>query len=151
MHELEPWKISNLCFKFGPSFASAQLALALRGFLSRPTCLPPVLAGGSTVKSSSPNKSWSRILAWQTLSHSGQLSSGWGDSQSQPGLHWQGVFRNQLALSRSVSCRANMGIQEIQVEVLTSDVMAEAGGAAGPALDVQHQPEGTVRRQCRFY
>jgi hypothetical protein len=45
-------------FKFGPSFASAQLARALRSFLSR---LPPVLAGGSTVKSSSPNKSWSRI------------------------------------------------------------------------------------------
>ncbi len=61
---LEPWKISNSYFKFGPSFAPAQLAWALQGFLSRPTCLPPVLAGGSTVKSSlqlQPNKSWSRI------------------------------------------------------------------------------------------
>ncbi len=48
-------------FKFGPSFASAQLARALWGFLSRPTCLTPVLAGGSTVKSRVPNKSWSRI------------------------------------------------------------------------------------------
>ncbi len=51
-----------MCFL--PSFASAQLALALQGFLSRPTCLPPVLAGGSTVNSSlqlQPNKSWSRI------------------------------------------------------------------------------------------
>ena len=92
MHELEPWKFSNLCFKFGPSFASAQLARALRGFLSRPTCLPPVLAGGSTVKSSSPNKSWSRIpvnsgraTPQPSPADSESLSSrGWGDSQSQP-------------------------------------------------------------------
>ncbi len=48
-------------FKFCPSFASAQLARALWGFLSRPTCLPPVLSGGSIINSSSPNKSWSRI------------------------------------------------------------------------------------------
>ncbi len=126
---------------------------------------PPVLAGGSTVNSSLQNKSWSRIPvnlgratprpAWPlTRSHSGQRSSGWGDSQSesQPGLHWQGVFRNLLVLSSSVSCRANMGITEIQVDVLTSDVMAgaRARGAAGPAPDVRHQPEGTVRRECRF-
>ncbi len=42
----------------------AKLALALLGFLSRSTCLPLVLAGGSTVHSNSqlqPNKSWSRI------------------------------------------------------------------------------------------
>ena len=60
--ELEPWRISDLCF--GSSIASAQLARALQGFHSRPTCLPPGLAGGSTANSSSqlqPNKSWSRI------------------------------------------------------------------------------------------
>jgi hypothetical protein len=60
--ELEPKRFSKLCF--GPSFASAQLARALRGFLSRPTCLPPGLAGGPTANSSlqlHPNKSWSRI------------------------------------------------------------------------------------------
>ncbi len=57
---------------------------------------------------------------------------------------------NQLALSRSVSCRANMGIREIQVDVWTSDVMAGAGGAAGPAQDVRHEPAGTVRRRSRF-
>jgi hypothetical protein len=45
-----------------------------------------------------------------------------------------------------------MGIQEIQVDVRTSEVMARAWGAAGPAPDVQHQPEGTVTvlRECRF-
>jgi hypothetical protein len=61
-------------------------------------------------------------------------------------------IRNQLALSRSVSCRANMGIREIQVNVRTSDVMVGpgAGGAAGPALDVRHQPAGTVQRESRF-
>ncbi len=62
-------------------------------------------------------------LAWQTPSHSGQRSSGWGNSQSQPGLHWQGVFCNQIELSRSVSCWAKMGILEIQVHVRTSDVI----------------------------
>ncbi len=36
-----------------------------------------------------------------------------------------------------------MGVREIQVDVRTSDVMAGAGGAAGPAPDVRHQPEGT--------
>ncbi len=54
----------KLAFQVLPKFASAELALALRVFLSRPTCLPPVLAGGSTINSSSqlqPNKSWSRI------------------------------------------------------------------------------------------
>ncbi len=45
---------------------------------------------------------------------------------------------------------AKMGIREIQVDIQTSEVMADAGGAAGPAQDVRHQPEGTVQRQCRF-
>ncbi len=85
-------------------------------------------------------------LAWLTRSHSGHCSSCCGDSQSQPGLHWQGVFHNQLALWRSVSCRANMGIREIQVDVLTSDVMGRAWSAAGLALVVQHQLEGIVQR-----
>ncbi len=41
---------------------------------------------------------------------------------------------------------------EIQVNVpgLTSDVMAGAGGAAGPTPDVQHQPEGTVLRKGTY-
>ena len=110
--ELEPWRISDLCF--GSSIASAQLARALRGFHSRPTCLPPGLAGGSTANSSSqlqPNKSWSRIpvnsgraTPQPSPADSESLSSrGWGDSQSQPGLHWQGVFSDQFELSRSLA------------------------------------------------
>jgi hypothetical protein len=47
-------------------------------------------------------------------------------------------------IAASKPCRAaKMGIRQIQVEVQTADVMAGAGGAAGPAPDVQHQPEGT--------
>ncbi len=133
-----------LTFKFGPSFASAQLARALQSFLSR---LPPVLAGGSTVKSSSPNKSWSRILVNRCLDPSLADSESLRAVQQQLGqqsvLAWTPLagsvshqISNQLALSRSVSCRANMGIQEIQVDVQTSDVVAGAGGAAGPAPDV---------------
>jgi hypothetical protein len=145
-------------FKFGPSFASAQLARALRSFLSR---LPPVLAGGSTVKSSSPNKSWSRIQVNRGRDPS--LADSESPRAVQQRLGQQSVLawtplagsvshqiRNQLALSRSVSCRANMGIREILVNIWTSDVMARAGGAAA-ALDVRHQPEGTVRHECRFY
>jgi hypothetical protein len=153
-------------FKFGSSFASAQLARALRGFLSMPTCLPPVLAGGSTVKSSSPNKSWSRIpvnrgrdapqpsladseslrAAQQRLGRQSELVPAWtplaGSVSHQICI--------QLALSRPVSCRANMGIREILVDIRTSDVMARAGVAAA-AQDVRNQPERTVRRECRFY
>jgi hypothetical protein len=39
-----------------------------------------------------------------------------------------------------------MDIREILVDIQTSDVMARAGGAAGPAQDVRHQPEGTLLR-----
>ncbi len=35
-----------------------------------------------------------------------------------------------------------MGFREIKVDVRTSDVMAGAGGAAGPAQDVRNQPAG---------
>jgi hypothetical protein len=61
------WENFKLVFQVRPKFASAQLARALWGFLSRPTCLPPVLAGGSIHSTSNsslqlqPNKSWSRI------------------------------------------------------------------------------------------
>ena len=148
-------------FKFGPSFASAQLARALRSFLSR---LPPVLAGGSTVKSSSPNKSWSRIpvnrgrdAPQPSLADSESLRAAQQRLGRQSVPAWTPLagsvshqIRNQLALSRSVSCRANMGIREILVDIRTSDVMARAGGAAA-APDVRHQPEGTVRHECRFY
>ncbi len=60
--ELEPERISDLCFV--PFFGFCPTCPGVSGFLSRPTCLPTVLAGGSTVNSSlqlQPNKSWSRI------------------------------------------------------------------------------------------
>jgi len=146
---LRKFQICVSTFKFGPSFASAQLALALRGFISRPTCLPPVLAGGSTVKSSSPNKSWSRIPVNHcrdpSLADLESLRAVQQRLEQQSVLAWTPLagsvshqIHNQLALSRSVSCRANMGIREIQVDVLTSDVMVGPGaeGAAGPAPDV---------------
>ncbi len=39
---------------------------------------------------------------------------------------------------------ADLGFKEIHVEALAGDVMAGAGGAAGPAQDVRHQPPGTT-------
>ena len=68
-------------------------------------------------------------------------------------LSSRGLFLSQAAVRRHIAaskpCRAaKLGIKEIQVEVLTSDVMAGAGGGAGPAPDVRHQPDGTVYREC---
>ncbi len=45
-------------------------------------------------------------------------------------------------MAASKQCFASkLGFLEIQVDVLTSDVMDGAGGAVGPAPDVRHQPE----------
>ncbi len=49
-----------------------------------------------------------------------------------------------LASKQCFQVTAKLGFQEIQVDVLTSDTMAGADGAAGPAPDVLHQPEGTA-------
>jgi hypothetical protein len=61
-------------------------------------------------------------------------------------LSWAAILLH-IAASKQ-RCAAKMGFREIQVDVLTSDIMARAGCWAGPALDVQHQPEGTVCREC---
>ncbi len=63
-------------------------------------------------------------------------------------LYSRGLFLSREAVHRHIAaskpCRAaKMGIRQIQVDVLTADVMAGAGGAAGPVPDVRHQPEGT--------
>ena len=68
-------------------------------------------------------------------------------------LSSRGLFLSRAAVRRHIAaskpCRAaKLGIREIQVDVRTSDVMAGAGGGAGPAPDVRHQPEGTVCREC---
>ncbi len=59
-----------------------------------------------------------------------------------------GLFLSRAAVHRHIAASehcsaAKMGIRQIQVDVRTAGVMAGAGGAAGPAPDVQHQPEGT--------
>ncbi len=57
-------------------------------------------------------------------------------------------------IGASKPCSASkLGIWGIQVDVRTSDVMAGAGGAAGPAPDVRHQPEpeGTVSHWCHVH
>ncbi len=44
-------------------------------------------------------------------------------------------------ISATKSCReASLGFREVHVEARAGDVMAGAGGAAGPAPDVRHQP-----------
>ena len=57
--------------------------------------------------------------------------------------YWYIPVCTHVAASKPCSA-AKLGFREIQVDVRTSDVMAGAGGGAGPAPDVRHQPEGTV-------
>ena len=60
----------------------------------------------------------------------GQLSSRWLF------LHRAGVCCN---ISASKACfAADLGYKEIHVEALPGDVMAGAGGGAGPAQDIRH-------------
>ena len=62
-------------------------------------------------------------------------------------VHIQTVSQPGGSLAPSKPCfTSKLGFREIQVDVRTSDVMAGAGGAVGPAPDVQHQPEGNTSR-----
>jgi hypothetical protein len=48
-------------------------------------------------------------------------------------------------ISASKAClTADLCFEEIHVEALAGDVMEGAGGEAGPAQDVCHQPPGTT-------
>ncbi len=58
-------------------------------------------------------------------------------------LSSSGLFLNRASVWRHIAaskhCRASdLGYQQIQVEALAGDVMAGAGGAAGPVPDVRH-------------
>ena len=74
-------------------------------------------------------------------------------------LSSRGLFLNRASVRRHIAaskpCRAaDLGYREIQVEARAGDVMAGAGGAAGPAPDVRHQPPGDVieeSRACSIY
>ena len=70
-------------------------------------------------------------------------------------LSSRGLFLSRAAVQRHLSASkpcfaAGLGYREIQVDVRTSDVMAGAGGAAGPAPDVRHQPEGTTPHRLQL-
>ncbi len=57
------------------------------------------------------------------------------------------AVRHHIAASRPCHA-ADAGIRTIQVEeARAGDIMAGAGGAAGPAPDVRHQPAGDVHPQ----
>ena len=63
-------------------------------------------------------------------------------------LSSRGLFLNRASVRRHIAASrachaAKLGVREIQVEARAGDVMAGAGGAAGPAPDVRHQPAGT--------
>ena len=68
-------------------------------------------------------------------------------------LSSRGLFLNRAAVRRHIAASrprhaADAGIRTIQVEeARAGDVMPGAGGAAGPAPDVRHQPAGDVHPQ----
>ena len=67
-------------------------------------------------------------------------------------LSSRGLFLNRASVRRHIAaskhCRAaDLGYQQIQVEARAGDVMAGAGGAAGPAPDVRHQPPGDGKQE----
>ena len=62
-------------------------------------------------------------------------------------LSSRGLFLNRVAVRRHIAgskpCfQAKLGYREIQVAARPGDVMAGAGGGAGPAPDVRHQRPG---------
>ena len=64
-------------------------------------------------------------------------------------LSSRGLFLHRAAVRRHISASkacfaADLGYKEIHVEARPGDVMAGAGGAAGPAPEVRHQPPGTT-------
>ncbi len=70
-----------------------------------------------------------------------------------------GLFLARAAVRRHISasksCReAGLGFREVHVEARAVDVMAGAGGAAGLAPDVRHQPPGDTecceRKQTNY-
>ncbi len=68
-------------------------------------------------------------------------------------LNWAGVRRH---IHASKACfAADLGFKVIHVDARAGDVMAGAGGAAGPAPDVCHQPPGKAIyiycNYCHFY
>jgi hypothetical protein len=67
-------------------------------------------------------------------------------------LSSRGLFLNQDSVRRHIAaskhCRAaDLGYRQIQVEARSGDVIAGAGGAAGPAPDVRHQPPGDANEE----
>ena len=69
------------------------------------------------------------------------------------------MFLNRASVSRFKAawvtvqqCQSLAGgtLQEFQVEARAGDVMAGAGGAAGPAPDVRHQPPGDGKEEVKI-
>jgi hypothetical protein len=55
------------------------------------------------------------------------------------------AVRRRISTTKSYR-EAGLGFREVDVEARAGDVMAGAGGAAGPAPDVRHQPPG--EKEC---
>ena len=70
-------------------------------------------------------------------------------------LSSRGLFLNQAAVRRHIAAskqcfKAGAGFREIQLSARPGDGMAGAGGGAGPAPDVRHQPPGEFSNLTRL-
>ena len=116
------------------------LLLASVALMAAASGKPQVGAGGPSAAPAGLGLGVSRFVCAHCTA-TGQLSS-------------RGLFLNSASVQRHIAaskpCRASdLGYREIQVEALAGDVMAGAGGAAGPAPDVRHQPPGDVIEESR--
>jgi hypothetical protein len=120
------------------TWSVCTLLLTAVTLMASPASVP---AGPDSEQGRAATRTLTRFVCAK-CSETGQLSS-------------RGLFLSRAAVHRHIRASkpcstAKQGIREIQVDVRTSDVMAGAGGAAGPAPDVRHQPAGTVLRESRF-
>ena len=116
------------------------LLLASVALMAAASGKPQVGAGGPSAAPAGLGLGVSRFVCAHCTA-TGQLSS-------------RGLFLNRASVRRHIAaskpCRAaDLGYREIQVEARAGDVMAGAGGAAGPAPDVRHQPPGDVIEESR--
>ena len=122
------------------------ILLAALAFAVMASSVPISASALSDVLAAGPGAGAGRVTRFVCAhcTSTGQLSS-------------RGLFLNRAAVRRHIAASkpchaADAGIRTIQVEAARAgDVMAGAGGAAGPAPDVRHQPAGASPASHQAY
>ncbi len=159
-HELQPWKISRLCFKLGPSLLRPNLPRSFGVFFPGPrACLPCWLEAQllTQVRNCSqinhgPGYQWTAAgqhhsLALPTWSHSAAA----GVTVS-PSLDTTGKV--SLATNLSFQCPSLAGPTRASGKfksIMSGPVTSWGRGRIRAGRQTPASWEGTVQHQCRFY